>query len=264
MAQQVATVDSVTNKFGANVRAALADDFIAEPASDGAEGQALLTDGAGGRSWGAVTATRVALYLPGTSGNCVSAPDSAGLSVTGDLDLRLCVTRDWSGTAAIEPLIYKYDSAQVSWRFLLDGTGTPVLAWNDSGGSAKTRPASTALPTGTAKLWVRVTLDVDNGAGNHTVKFYTSADGTTWTQLGTDSVGAGTTTIADTTATVDIGGNTATNVWLDGLIHSAEIRSGIDGTVVGAWDGSWAHDRQRDSAGTIWTVTGTANAWQEA
>ena len=37
--------------------------------------------------------------------------------------------------------------------------------------------------------WVKATLDVDNGAGGYTLQYFTSTDGTTWTQLGGDRIG---------------------------------------------------------------------------
>src|SRR3546814_2774540 len=52
--------------------------------------------------------------------------------------------------------------------------------------------------------WLRCTIDVDNGAAQRVITFYTSTDGIVWTTLSTHTV-AGATAIFDSTAAVTIG-----------------------------------------------------------
>ena len=71
----------------------------------------------------------------------------------------------------------------------------------------------------------------------------------------------GVTAIYDSATSVEVGRGDSTYPGRDGVIHEVEIRNGINGSIVGRWDGRVPHTRQRDAAGNIWTVNGTANAW---
>lgn len=211
-------------------------------------------------------APRVGLYLPDVSGNYVSAPDAAALDITGDLEIvwRGALTSWLSG--AIQVLVGKWASAgsQRSYYLSISATGIPTLTWTTDGTTTFARPGTTAtgLDAGVER-WVKATLDADNGASGHTVKFYLSTDGANWTQLGSDVVNAGATSIYAGTAVVEVGGNAAAaSLRAPGVHMGAQIRSGIDGTLVADWDGTWPHTRQRDSLGNVWTVNGTSNAWQ--
>ena len=105
-----------------------------------------------------------------------------------------------------------------------------------------------------------MTVDIDNGNNRHVITHYKSTDGETWTNLGSNAV-ANAITQVDNSAALEVG-SVATGSLFAGLVHKAEVRSGIDGTLIAAWDGTWPHTRQRDAYGNIWTVNGTANAWQ--
>jgi hypothetical protein len=111
---------------------------------------------------------------------------------------------------------------------------------------------------------VRVTLDVDNGASGNTVKFYTAANlDAPWTQLGDPVVQSGITSIFNSTAPVRIG--QATNFVFKlpvGRVHSAEIRSGLWGTVVAQpYFTAQAVGATSfvDAPGRTWTVNGSAS-----
>lgn len=207
-------------------------------------------------------APRIALYLSGASGNYMSTPDSAALSITGDIDLR------WRGaltswTAASQGLIGKWASAPERSYALAVASGTPQLLYSADGTNVITRNATTTLTApASGQLWIRVTLDVDNGAAGNTVRFYQSANGTDWTQIGSDITNAGTTSIKDSTADTWVGAIHGGTYNMAGHVTRAIIKDGIDGTTVAEWDGTWPHTRQRGSLGNIWTLNGTANAWQ--
>lgn len=126
-------------------------------------------------------------------------PDSAGVSVTGDIDLRVdCAPITWRPeNAAYIAGPLKLDS----YGIYLDTNGTLVLFWYDS--TAFTSATSTEPIPGptTGRKAVRATLDVDNGGGGHSVTFYYSDDDTmdgTWVQFGDVVTGGGTTSIDDT------------------------------------------------------------------
>lgn len=180
-----------------------------------------------------VTVPTTWLALAGVSGSSATAPDSAGLSITGDVDLRIDASL-WSwrtiGTAGTH-LIYKSETGQRSYKVFVGSTGLVTLFWSADGTNELS--ATSTLPVPLPMLGrkrVRVTLDVDNGAAGRTITYYTAdpADGTlsttTWTQW--DSVTqAGTTSIADTTSSLTV----FTNV--EAKIYAAQVRDGIAGTV---------------------------------
>lgn len=176
------------------------------------------------------------VYLPGADGNYLSVPDAAALDVVGDLDLRVKVALDDWTPAGVEQIINKWDG--------LDGNGTKGYAllfvgstlrlyWSVDG-SAETFRAATAAP-GSADgsvAWIRATLDVDNGAAGHDVKFFTSSNGTDWTQLGDTVTTAGVTSINAGTSALAIGAGGTGGTPLTAQVHRVIVKDGIDGTTV--------------------------------
>jgi len=75
-------------------------------------------------------------------------------------------------------------------------------------------------------MMVRVTHQLNDGAGHNLVKFYTSTNlGSTWTQLGTTITNTGTVTLnvpASTSVLYEIGAYATTNLFI-GKIYKAEI-----------------------------------------
>lgn len=174
------------------------------------------------------------LYLPGVAGNYASTPDSAAVSITGDLDLRVKVAMDDWTPSANQVLIAKYNTSNISYLFRVNTDGTLGYIWSTDGTSTTTKsssPTATGITDGSIK-WVRVTHDVNNGASGNDVKFFTSDDGTNWTQLGGTVITAGTTSIYDGNAILEIGsffGGGTSNA--RGKFFRAQVLNGIDGTV---------------------------------
>ncbi|MFE3495254.1 hypothetical protein ACFXOS_19645 [Streptomyces sp. NPDC059175] len=203
------------------------------------------------------------LALTGDAADIASTPDTAVLDITGDLDVRTEVTADWM-QSGVQVLMGKWDSTinQRSWLLYLSG-GTLNLRWSTNGSVSFF--ASAYLPTLPRRAALRATLDVNNGAGGWTMRFYwaTSLSGT-WTQFGTYTA-AGTTSIYASTAPLLIAPSTLTitPAWLPmrGRVHRAEVRSGIGGTAVANPDfRSLAEGTSSfaDGAGRTWTLTGAA------
>ncbi len=167
--------------------------------------------------------------LPGTTSNYVKTPDAAALDITGDIDLR--------ARAAL--IAKRQATGQVSWEFRVDATtGNLSFAWSADGTavSVMTSDAAVGASDGTA-LWVRVTFDVDDGAGNKSARFYTSTDGVTWNQIGTTQTTAGTTSLFSSTSELSLGAIEAgATAPLNGKLYYAEVRSGIGGSVVAEFD----------------------------
>lgn len=177
------------------------------------------------------------LYLPGVAGNYASTPDAAALDITGDIDIRVRVALDDWTPSGPNTLLAKYGGSAASRSYLLDvrTNGFLRLDWNDAASVARAEESTVAVgATDGATTWVRATLDVDNGGGQYEVRFYTSADGSTWAQLGTTKTGSvGVTSVQATTNALEVGSYSggASGV-ATGKFYRAQVLNGIGGTVV--------------------------------
>lgn len=164
--------------------------------------------------------------LLSTASSWMQAPDTAGLSIVGDIDVRVDLRlTDWTVSGRFAS---KWTTAgnQRSWAFDSTTDGKPVLYWSTNGTLEFSATATVALPQTTGRQTVRATLDVDNGAAGRTVTFYTgtSVDGP-WTQLGEPVVQAGVTSIFDSTAVL-IGPSTVGAA----EVYALKLLQGIGGT----------------------------------
>jgi hypothetical protein len=200
-----------------------------------------------------------------------STPDSAALSITGDLDVRVKMAMAWQTLGiGFQGVISKDDNAPNSGWWLRRDQNTPRLnvgfSVTGADGYSKQALSTADIPFRDNEVgWIRFTLDADNGGGNADVRFYTSTDGVTWTQLGAIVQIAGAFTNFDNTAPVKIASLHAGSHFLDGDVYYAEIRNGIGGTVVGRFSAffqqasavrtpsTWA-----DGLGNTWTINGSA------
>jgi hypothetical protein len=208
------------------------------------------------------------LSLPGVAGNYASTPDAAALDITGDIDIRVRVAMDDWTLSAGQALVSKYIGADFdrSWWLSVSLSGTLQLQWSTLGTAATlaTVFSTAAVPAADgAEIWVRATLDVDNGAGGNTVQFFTSADGLTWTQLGADVITAGTTSIRSGNAELRVGQRSDANSPAAGKFYRAQVLNGIGGTVVFDADftqqtiGATTFTESSSNAATV-TINGTS------
>lgn len=215
-----------------------------------------------------------ALILDGSSA-FARTPDAAALDITGDIDMRADIVMTAWPPSSERRLIAKYATTgnQRSYNLSINSVGQLRVNWSPDGTAVLTRTSTVAVPIAIGdRIGVRATIDVDNGASGHTVTFYTSTDWSTWTQLGSPVVTAGTTSIFSGTGVLAVGArDTPAADYLPGNIYRAEVRSGINGTVVaapnfqgGAVDGWLPGDTaataaRNDSAGRPWSLIGGAN-----
>lgn len=196
------------------------------------------------------------LLLPGTTGNFAKTPDSASNSITGDIDIRVKVSLDdWTPSAA-KVLLSKLSAAsQWSYDFYVGGGGsTGKLCFLTSPDGTANTSAISSVATGIADgavKWVRATRVSATGV----TKFYTSDDGVTWAQLGTDvsnTAGA----IYDSTSEVRIGQDTGGP--LAGKVYRAQVYNGIDGTLAVDFDATDAANGATSfvssTSGETWTI----------
>ncbi|NNJ04143.1 hypothetical protein HHX38_08345 [Streptomyces sp. PKU-MA01144] len=205
------------------------------------------------------------LALTGAVADIASTPDTAALDIVGDIDVRIEATADWwSSTPQV--LIGKWGAdGQRSWMVrIYQGQ----LRWihTPDGTTASQRFANWVLPGLPRRAALRVTVDVDNGAGGWSPSLYwaESLDGP-WTLVAALVGAAPTTSIHNSTAPLSIAPEDPTTtpprVPLRGRVHRAEVRSGIGGTVVanpdfrGKTEGTTSF---ADGAGRTWTTAGAA------
>lgn len=233
-----------------------------------------------------------------TNSSRIRAASSSALNVIGDIDIRIeCEPETWNQQ---QVLMAKWGTPPVdatygpSWIFYLNSNGTLSFTWDDGGASPLTSHhtvTSTAVVPTVIRQYLRVTMDVNNGASGNTATFYTSTDGSSWTTLGAAVVTSGTTAIRFSSIAMTIGavepeynndglyiidefGPSAPFSSADGLtlstlppvvrpfvgkIYNASVRNGIAGTVVAsptftsATNGSYS---LTDAQGNIWVVRG--------
>ena len=180
--------------------------------------------------------------LDGTGGTYVSQPDSVANSITGDIDIRTrLVMTDWTpaGISAVVAKLFSGATGNASYALQVNTLGNlTFLGYSDAITGADINVTSTLTNgfTNGDVAWVRATVDVDDGFGNHVVKFYTGTttvlDSTqvTWVQLGDTVTTAGTHVLNDSATVLEIGSivnGTVQN--LDGHVYKVEIFDGYDG-----------------------------------
>lgn len=215
-----------------------------------------------GRLWLGLFEPQAYFSLDATSGNYASTPDASALDITGDIDLRARVAAtDW--TPSVSQFILGKSStlgANRSYELRLETNGRPSLNLSANGTNIGkiTATAAPSIADGAA-LWLRVTYDADTGSGSSATTFYTSSDGLTWTQLGSVVIGT-TLAIKSGNAVLSVGGGPSIPVSnganpFAGNVYYAEVRDGINGTIVAKFD------PLRFSAGALTSVATTGETW---
>jgi len=133
--------------------------------------------------------------------------------------------------------------------------------WSTAGTSTIEANSTVEMPVPSSdRLAVRVTLDVNNGAGGNTVRFYTAPTlAGPWVQLGADVVTAGVTSIFNSTAEVRVGDGWSSLGFPStlGQVHAFELRNGIAGSIVANPDFTIQTPGASsfvDSTGKTWTI----------
>src|SRR5690606_3457558 len=204
------------------------------------------------------------LELTGEAG-IASTPDDAALDITGDIDLRWEGEADWYSTAA-QMLLGKWgDAGNRSYHMRIEEGYLVMLVTTDgtNGVSGVWR-----LPEMPRHAAVRMTLASDTVAGTYLMRTYwaETLDGP-WVQFSDDDLMMGPTAITIFASTAplsiapqqsDLSAALDPRTPVKGRCYRAEVRSGIDGTVVAAPDFTAQEPGTTsftDSAGRTWTLT---------
>lgn len=129
-------------------------------------------------------------------------------AITGDLRVEFKIRlADYSNGIQAVCGQYKASGNKISWYCGFTNGGLPFLSWSTDGTSSMTTKAATttAATADGAWGWFAIEHDVDNGASGNDVKFYTSSDGSAWTQLGNTVTTAGATSHYNSDAPYTIG-----------------------------------------------------------
>ncbi|MGB4761932.1 MAG: SGNH/GDSL hydrolase family protein [Candidatus Saccharimonas sp.] len=164
-----------------------------------------------------------------------------------DLDVRIKVAPDSWASGTTQTLVAKYNTATNRRTFSFHLTGSGALAFISSadGTTALSTVTSTINPSFVAGAagWCRVTLDADNGSSQRVVTFYTSSDGSTWTQLGSAVTTSGATNLFQSVEPITAGARYLGGSYTDrtvGVIHWIEVRDSIGGgTIVPVMLDTW-------------------------
>lgn len=174
--------------------------------------------------------------------NAVTA-DKASLDITGDIDVRVEFAPYYQRADMAGVLAAKYilSGDQRSWILTYQENGTVTFRHSPDGTFASLVTVNSGVvmvEPYAGRRAVRVTVDVNNGSGGRTTRFYT-ADSIAgpWVETSNLAVGS-TTSIYASTADLEIGsanggaGALAGTTPFRGKIYAVEVYSGIAGTLV--------------------------------
>jgi hypothetical protein len=213
------------------------------------------------------------VYLPGLSGNYVSAPTSMAYNISGDMEIVVRVTLDAYATSGTAGFLSRFDGpsgATRAFTFRWLASVGPEFVWNDSGTSAirssnlGIAPWLSMIPGAT--YWLKVEFDADNGSGGCTARFYRASDRDTepteWILVGQQTLPT-VATIAASTFPLVVGSDAVAVRSATGGIQCAILRNGIGGPVLARFDAATCgQDGYTDTVGSVgaaWTVSrGTA------
>lgn len=196
--------------------------------------------------------------------NYMSTMDSTALSIVGDIEIRAKIRVDKSQSGSI---VAKWASGGNNSYFLnystdITGTvGAMQFYWTADGTTIESTSSGNFTVVDGADIWLRVTFDVDNGGGGYTANYYRSIDGVTWTFIDDTVTAAGTTSINDSTAPVELGSRSVGLLnTFDGRIYQVEIRDGIGGKIVASPNLDLAFPSSvnsfKDAEGNTWMIHG--------
>lgn len=164
--------------------------------------------------------------------------------ISGSLDVRVKASlADWTPSASTNFCGRSATDPNRGWYVGVLASGIPYFAFTPTGLAAGLVVKNATVAPGFADgsiNWLRWVFTPDNGASGYDVKYYTSADGVIWTQLGTTVTTAGATALFNNSAIgYECGGVAGgTNSGLD--LYEVQIRDGIDGpSVVPALPDLW-------------------------
>jgi hypothetical protein len=212
------------------------------------------------------------------AGSYVTTADSTANSVVGDIALVTDFAPNTVTGGAEGEVVSKMVAGAGQRSYQLNysaSNGTLLYYWSADGTATTTKTSSAAYTFATQRRYVAVTHDVDNGAAGNDVKFWTSSDGSTWTQLGATATTVGITSIFNGTSALNFGGigdaDTA------GKYYCGQIYNGIPPMLGGTGSTTPVVDFNPDrdattttgtitssTTGEVWTLSGASSVVRNA
>jgi hypothetical protein len=224
---------------------------------------------ASGNGWDAAQATgsnqarflthdgRNYLRLVGLTNNVARTPGPVTASEDLDYAENLAAV-DWTPAGTVSIASIYGAGGNRRWWFIIRSSGILAVTFSFDGTATITYDSTVGLGSmaDNAETWVRITRESVTGD----LRFYTSADGINWTQLGA--------TVATTpgplfASTVDLViGNISSQagIPLAARCYRAQLRDGIDGTLVADFDpsrGNFNSATIGSATGETWTINRT-------
>lgn len=225
------------------------------------------------RLWLDVSTPR--LWLRDEEGSRARVEHQTQFDVTGDIDVRIDMQlgpKDPGASSTIVAGVYDYAADERAWRLVILDGGFAQFTWSEDGTLATTTDVTSTVPVfpTNARAVLRVTLDVNNGAGGNDVKFYLgeSMSGP-WMQVGPTTTNSGTTSIFAANTSLDVGNEVGQSGTFSprATVYDFELRDGIGGTLVA--DANFTEQTSGvpafvDPTGLLWQIEGSArldNQW---
>lgn len=168
---------------------------------------------------------RGGFYMP--SNSTYASTNAAARIPAGDFTLDVKLAMDtWIGGPDSQHVGVLPAAPNRSWVFTTRGgiNARPLLQTTFDGTNMTVFQASANPPVVNQEpLWMRTTFDSDNGAGGRTVRFYTSTDGTTWTQLGTAQTAAGTGAVFNSAAPLIVNITAAASAYYRVRLYNSDL-----------------------------------------
>lgn len=230
---------------------------------DGSNRVSLIADRSGNSGTNALVANGA------TGSGAATTPSATANRFTGDMTLTVRCYAALSGSSV---LVSKDDGGSARCFQLYLNNAQPVLFWTTGGtGATATFSSSSANLSYSAyqKFWLKVELDVDNGSGGNTTRFFHAADTgnntepTSWTQLGNALTNVGVTSVFDSASQpLAVGSQSAaTGSTINGGILYASVRGNIGGAVSQFFDPSGSAKLATSvvNGGTTWTINSSGD-----
>lgn len=177
------------------------------------------------------------LSLPAALNASASTPDAPAIRLAGDMEMRFVGSMDDYTPAAEQVLASKFSSAggvTDAYRSALLPAGILRFSYSTDGANVFHRDATAALPFAnfTRQAWA-ITVDADNGAGGHDVKFWRSDDYDpetrlgTWTQVGATVTNLGAIAVFAGNAPLAIGAEADGTLPAGAKLYRFQLLSGL-------------------------------------